>query len=272
MEESQQLISRKIIVACSFSTRGADHFSFISQQSGALNDRVNPRILIIEDDALTSRALHEGLGASGYDCTACHSGEEGYKLLTKESFDAVVLDRMLPGRDGVEVVAALRRADIHVPVLMLTAMDEVAARVEGLDAGADDYLTKPFAFDELLARLRSLLRSRQPVAAKPLNLSVCGLKIDQIRRTARVGGEELILTPREFELLAWLARHAGRVVSRDELAREVWQETNRATPIDNVIDVHIARLRRKLEENGRPRVLHTLRGIGFKLAESESAT
>lgn len=236
-----------------------------------MNPRLSQRIIIIEYDVRTAGALRDGLGAAGYDCVVCGNGEDGFARLTGEPFDAVVLDRMLPGRDGIEVVAALRRANIHVPVLMLTALDEVAARVEGLDAGADDYLAKPFAFAELLARLRSLLRSRQPPSADPLILRVCGFEIDLIRRTAGAGDEELILTPREFDLLAWLARHAGRVVSRDELAREVWHETNRATPLDNVIDVHIARLRRKLEENGRPRVLHTLRGVGFKLGDDESA-
>lgn len=230
------------------------------------------RIMIIEDDVRIAQALCDGFEAAGYDRVCSNDGRDGLRILMAEAFDAVVLDRMLPGIDGMEILSELRRANFQLPVLMLTAMDEVAARVEGLDAGADDYLTKPFAFAELLARVRSLLRSRQSLMPEPMALRICGLNIDLIRRTAHAGGEELILTPREFDLLAWLARHHGRAVSRDELAREVWQETNRATPIDNVIDVHVGRLRKKLEENGRSRILHTLRGVGYQLSEHGGET
>jgi DNA-binding response OmpR family regulator len=222
------------------------------------------RILVVEDDRRTAEALRDGLAAVGYGCEVCGSGEECLLRVARGGFDALVLDRMLPGCDGMEVLAALRGRGDSLPVLMLTAMGEVEARVEGFDAGADDYLTKPFAFAELLARLRRLLRPTQE-SRPELVLRVESLVIDLVERVARIDGEELVLTQREFDLLARLARNSGRAVSREELVRVLWGELNRATPMDNVVDVHVGRIRRKLEEGGRPRILHTIRGLGFQL-------
>jgi len=224
-------------------------------------------ILVIEDDKPPAEALREGLGHEGFDCRLAHSGEEGFFLFGQGGIDLVVLDWMLPARDGIEVLQTLRQQWPGVPVIMLTARDEVRDRVTGLDAGADDYLTKPFAFAELLARIRSLLRRRAAdgPAAQGHLLASGDLEIDLLQRRVTRDGLEISLTPREFDLIAQLAQADGAPVSRDTLAREVWRETHRATPLDNVIDVHVTRLRKKLEENGGPRLIHTVRGLGFVL-------
>jgi two-component system copper resistance phosphate regulon response regulator CusR len=169
---------------------------------------------------------------------------------SSQGFDLIVLDVMLPGRDGIEVLETLRKQGTKTPVLLLTAKDAIEDRVLGLDAGADDYLVKPFAFAELTARLRALLRRNKPETGGVLNIAA--LEIDPIRRIVSREGHRIDLTAREFELLEYLARNHGRVVSRQMLARDVWQETDRATPLDNVIDVHIARLRRKWTIHSRP--------------------
>jgi two-component system, OmpR family, copper resistance phosphate regulon response regulator CusR len=177
---------------------------------------------------------------------------------------------MLPGRSGLEVLKTVRAKDSKTPVLLLTARDALEDRVAGLDSGADDYLVKPFALAELAARLRALLRrstADSPPEEKPTHWHLADLDIDlTVRRVARAG-MVIDLTPREFELLIQLFRNAGRIVSRETLAREVWQETRRATPLDNVIDVHIARLRRKMDEGFACRLIHTVRGVGFVLRE-----
>ena len=221
------------------------------------------RVLLIEDDAKTARALASGLRSEGFEPITANTGEEGFFLLSRESFDFVILDWMLPGRDGIEVLRTLRGRGSKTPVLLLTARDAVDDRVLGLNAGADDYLVKPFAFAELLARVRALLRRVD--SGNPLRQQVGDLTLDmQTRRVVR-GSREIALTPREFDLLAFLAQHHDETVTRQMLAREVWREPNRATPLDNVIDVHLAHLRRKLDDGEDVKLIQTVRGVGFVL-------
>jgi two-component system, OmpR family, copper resistance phosphate regulon response regulator CusR len=226
------------------------------------------QLLIVEDETKVAQALKEGLQREGYQVTVARSGEEGYFLLDTRSFDLVVLDVMLPGRSGLEVLAKLRVRDRGIPVLILTARDTVQDRVVGLDAGADDYLVKPFAFPELAARIRALLRRGRAEPAERLRVS--DLELDVSAHRATRGGRQLELTAREFELLEYLLRNRGRVVSREMLARDVWKETDRATPLDNVIDVHIARLRRKIDDTFEAKLIHTIRGVGFIVKEEEA--
>jgi len=224
------------------------------------------RLLVVEDEPTVRRSLQQGLAAEGYAVSASPTGEDGYFQATTEPFDLILLDIMLPGRGGLEVLAGIRQKVGQVPVLLLTARDAVEDRVKGLDAGADDYLVKPFAFDELLARIRMLLRRSRAVAATRL---VCGdLEVDLLARRATRSGKSLHLTVREFDLLDYLLRHTGAVVSRDMLARDVWKEAGRLTPLDNVIDATIARLRKKADEPFAAPLIHTVRGIGFRLGEA----
>jgi two-component system copper resistance phosphate regulon response regulator CusR len=224
------------------------------------------RVLIIEDDEKTARAIASGLETGGFSATTAHTGEEGFFLLNAESFDLVVLDWMLPGRDGIEILKTLRARGSQTPVLLLTARDAIKDRVLGLESGADDYLVKPFAFAELLARIRSLLR-RASSPAEALKKTVADLLVDLEARRVSRAGEPIELTPREFDLLAYLLRQPGQVVTREMLARDVWGEPNRITPLDNVIDVHMAHLRRKVDEGHASRLIHTVRGVGFVLRE-----
>jgi two-component system copper resistance phosphate regulon response regulator CusR len=223
------------------------------------------RLLVIEDEPKVGQALREGLQAEGYEVVLAETGEDGFFVASNRVFDLIVLDVMLPGRDGLEVLAALRRQGISTPVLLLTARDAVESRVAGLDAGADDYLVKPFAFPELSARIRALLRRGK---AEPMTAIRIGtFEVDPVTRTVLREGIRLELTVREFELLEYLARNKGRVVSREMLARDVWKEPGRPTPLDNVIDVHVARLRKKLDDPFSIKLLHTVRGVGFLLSE-----
>jgi DNA-binding response OmpR family regulator len=219
------------------------------------------RILVIEDEGKVAEALKEGLEGEEHYVTVARSGEEGYFLLASGLFDLVLLDLMLPGRDGLEVLRTLRGQARAVPVLVLTSRDTVEDRVAGLDAGADDYLVKPFAFPELLARVRALQRRGRPEVSVRLRAS--GLEMDVPARRVTRNGREIAMTTREFELLEYLLRNRGRVVSREMLARDVWRETRRATPLDNVIDVHMARLRRKIDDPFQDRLIQTVRGVGF---------
>jgi len=221
------------------------------------------RVLIVEDEKKVAKALRDGLEGEHYEVRVASTGEEGFFLVNHESFDVVVLDLMLPRRDGLEVLTTLRRRGLQTPVLILTAKDTVDDRVHGLDSGADDYLVKPFAFPELLARIRALLRRGRP--DQILKLQQDDLAMDLVTRNVARAGQTLELTVKEFELLEYLLRHAGQVVSREMLGREVWHVTARATPLDNVIDVTIARLRRKIDDPFERNLLHTVRGVGFLL-------
>ena len=225
------------------------------------------RILVVEDEQKVANALREGLQGERYDVLVERTGEGAFFRITTEQFDAILLDLTLPGRDGLEILEAVRERGIKTPVLVLTARDTLQDRVVGLDAGADDYLAKPFAFTELLARLRALLR-RGGVAETP-RLVAGDLDVHLITRDVTRGGRRVDLTVREFELLEYLLRHQGQVVSRETLARDVWKETARTTPLDNVIDVHIARLRRKVDADQAAKLIHTVRGVGFVLREGE---
>jgi len=221
------------------------------------------RVLVVEDERKVAKALREGLEAERYDVRVASTGEEGFFLANHESFDLVVLDLMLPRRDGLEVLATLRKRGLQTPVLVLTAKDTVEDRVQGLDCGADDYLVKPFAFPELMARIRALLRRGRP--DQVLKLQQGDLSMDLVTRTVLRSGRPLDLTVKEFEMLEYLLRHGGHVVSREMLARDVWRVSARATPLDNVIDVTVARLRRKIDDGFEPKLLHTVRGVGFVL-------
>jgi two-component system copper resistance phosphate regulon response regulator CusR len=226
------------------------------------------RVLIIEDDPKVAGAVKSGLTAEGYQVTVSRSGEDGFFRATTEPYDVILLDLGLPGRSGLEILTGLRGRGLTLPVLVLTARDTVEDRVHGLDTGADDYLIKPFAFAELLARVRALLRRGRPADGARVRLA--DLELDSMSRTVRRGDDPIELTPREFELLDYLLRHQGQVISREMLARDVWKEPSRGTPLDNVIDVHITRLRKKIDQGRTPRLIQTIRGVGFLLKEDET--
>lgn len=226
------------------------------------------RILIVEDEPTVARALCAGFEGEGYSVTIARTGEDGFFVASTDPFDVIILDRMLPGRDGLEVLAALRQKGMLTPVLLLTARDAIEDRVAGLDAGADDYVVKPFAFAELLARVRALLRRGR--GDQLLRLSAADLVVDVPSRTVSRGGQTVDLTTREYELLEYLLRHKGMLVSREMLARDVWGETQRSTPLDNVIDVHIAHLRKRIDHDENARLIHTVRGVGFILREGDA--
>jgi DNA-binding response OmpR family regulator len=225
------------------------------------------RILVVEDEQKVANALREGLQSEQYEVVVERTGEGAFFRITTEPYDAVLLDLTLPGRDGLAILNAIRARGVKTPVLVLTARDTLQDRIIGLDAGADDYLIKPFAFAELLARIRALVR-RGRVAESP-RLALADLEMHLITREVTRAGRPIELTVREFELLAYLLRHQGLVVSRESLARDVWKETARTTPLDNVIDVHIARLRRKVDPDQATRLIHTIRGMGFMMREGE---
>jgi two-component system, OmpR family, copper resistance phosphate regulon response regulator CusR len=223
-------------------------------------------ILVIEDQKKVALALQEGLRRSKFEITVARDGEEGFFLLNSQPFDLVVLDLTLPKRDGIEILKAVRQKKMGIPVLVLTARDSVEDRVTGLEAGADDYLVKPFAFPELVARIHALLRRSQQEGET--KLSIADLELECMSRTVKRKGQPISLTIRELELLEYLLRNKDAVVSREMLARDVWKATTRATPLDNVIDVHITHLRRKIDGPFDVKLLHTLRGVGFILSMS----
>jgi two-component system copper resistance phosphate regulon response regulator CusR len=224
------------------------------------------RILVIEDEQKLGRAIKEGLEADQYTVSLAHTGEEGYYFVQTESFDLIILDILLPVRSGLEILATIRQHGFRTPVLLLTAQDSVEDRVRGLDVGADDYLIKPFAFPELLARVRALGR-RGSAEAVATRLKISDLELDTSSRSVSRAGQDLDLTAREFELLEYLVRHQGHVVSREMLARDVWKEADRHTPLDNVIDVQVARLRRKVDDRFNRKLVQTVRGVGFVLRD-----
>lgn len=225
------------------------------------------RILVVEDERKLAGAIRDGLEAQQFDVRVAHTGEEGFYLAEVEPFDVLLFDVMLPNRNGLEIVTSLRQRGLRTPVLLLTAKDAIDDRVRGLDAGADDYLIKPFAFPELLARIRALTR-RGSTDVEEL-LEVADLQMDVRRRTATRDNVDLDLTAREFELLEYLLRNQGCVASREMLARYVWKIDSSAA-LDNVIDVQIGRLRRKVDEGHAVKLLHTVRGVGFVLREEHS--
>lgn len=226
------------------------------------------RVLIIEDERELAEALKARLKAERAEAVAAFTGEEGFFLVNEQAFDVVLLDLTLPGRGGLEVLRMLRRRGINAPVILISGSDCVADKVAGLDAGADDYIVKPFAFEELMARIRVVLRRGW---SDQVLLLTCGdLVMDVITRIVTRGGRTVNLTAREFELLEYLLRHQGRVVSRDMLARDIWKEDTRVNNLDNVIDVHIARIRKKLDHGHRRKLIHTLRGVGFQLKDTDS--
>jgi len=221
------------------------------------------RVLVVEDERKILRSLKEALQTEGHDVVTAATGEDGYRLATTQSFDCLVLDLLLPGRDGLRVLADLRQTGNTVPVLILTARDAVEDRIVGLDSGADDYLGKPFALAELLARLRVLLR-RGPAAEETV-LRAGDLEVNLLHRRAARAGVEINLTQRELEVLAYLIRHKNTTVTRDMLGRDVWKDPDHA--LTNVVDVYINLLRRKLERPGQPPLIHTVRGVGYRLVE-----
>lgn len=225
------------------------------------------RILVVEDERKLAQVIASALQAERYEAVVAPTGEDGFFRANDETFDLVLLDLMLPGRGGLEILETLRKRNVQTPVLILTARDGIEDRVLGLDLGADDYLVKPFALPELLARIRALLRRGRP--SELLRLKVADLEVDLVTRRAMRNGRTLDLTAREFDLLEYLLRHHGHVVSREMLAHDVWKELRRATPIDNVIDVQLARLRKKVDLEGQDRLIHTVRGVGFMLRECE---
>jgi len=224
------------------------------------------KVLVIEDDREAAAYLVKGLGESGYVVDHAPDGREGLFLATSGSYDVLIVDRMLPGMDGLAVIGALRAADVRTPALILSALGAVDDRVKGLRAGGDDYLVKPFAFSELLARLEALLR-RGGSPTTNTKLQVEDLEMDLLTRTVRRGGQVLELLPREFHLLEYLMRHAGQVVTRTMLLENVWDY--HFDPQTNVIDVHISRLRQRIDKGFPHALLQTIRGAGYVLRGRE---
>ena len=224
------------------------------------------KLLVVEDDRETAAYLVKGLGESGYAVDHSHDGRDGLFLATSGSYDAIILDRMLPGMDGLALVGALRAAEIRTPALILSALGSVDDRVKGLRAGGDDYLVKPFAFSELLARVEALMRRGAAVPATT-RLRVADLELDLLTRSVKRGAKSIDLLPREFQLLECLMRHAGHVVTRTMLLENVWDY--HFDPQTNVIDVHVSRLRQKIDRNFDHTLLHTVRGAGYCLRAPE---
>jgi len=225
------------------------------------------RILIVEDDAATAAYIKKGLLEAGHSADIATRGDDGLQMAGDEHYQALIVDRMLPHMDGLSLIAALRKADNKTPALILSALGEVGERVEGLRAGGDDYLPKPFAFSELLARLEALTR-RPAAAAQQTTLRVGDLNMDLLAREVTRGGTPVNLQPREFRLLEYLMRHSNQVVTRTMLLENVWDY--RFDPQTNVIDVHISRLRGKIDKNFDAPLLNTVRGAGYILRETKA--
>ncbi|MHB0975887.1 MAG: response regulator transcription factor [Candidatus Aquicultorales bacterium] len=221
------------------------------------------RILVAEDDNRIANFLVKGLKEEGYAVDRAADGEDALFMVSENRYDALILDRLMPKRDGIEVVAVMRSRADHTPVLMLTALDEVESRVEGLDAGADDYLTKPFAFSELQARLRSLLRRRKEQA--PTRLKVGLLEMDLLAKQAMAASKLLDLTAREFAILEYFMRNPDRPLRKTEIYEHVWGDYDRWS---NVVDVHLTHLRAKIESASGCQPIETVRGVGYVLRET----
>ncbi len=221
------------------------------------------RLLLIEDDPQVSAYLSKGLREAGYAVDHAADGKEGLLLATSGLYDGMVLDRMLPGMDGLTIIRVVRGAGSTTPILVLSALGEVDDRVEGLRAGGDDYLVKPFAFSELLARLEALLRRASGSATADTSIRVADLELDLLARTVRRGDQTIELQPREFRILEYLMRHEGQVVTRTMLLENVWDY--HFDPQTNVIDVHISRLRSKIDKGFDRPLLQTVRGAGYMI-------
>ena len=224
------------------------------------------RVLLIEDDREAARLLARGLREESWVVDIAHTGEAGDEMASVNTYDAIVLDWLLPDRDGIAVCRGLRKDGLHVPILLLTARDAVEDRVLGLNAGADDYLTKPFAFAELLARLHALLRRSD--LTRPVLLTVADLTLDPRSHVVTRGGVALSLTPREYAILETLMRRAGEVVSRVHLGETVWESD--LDSLTNLVEVHISHLRRKVDRPGALPLIHTVRGYGYRLGPPTS--
>ena len=224
------------------------------------------RILVIEDDLTVSQYILSGLQSSGHNVTIANEGLKGLSVATKEKFDAMVVDRMLPGMDGLTLIETIRKAGNSTPVLILSALSDVDDKVQGLKAGGDDYLTKPFAFLELLARIEALVR-RSSIQEDTTSLQVDDLYIDLISRKVLRQDLEVKLKPREFQLLEFMMRNKGQIVTRAMLLQAVWNY--HFDPQTNVIDVHISRLRQKIDKDFSVSLIHTVRGVGYVLGSSE---
>jgi DNA-binding response OmpR family regulator len=222
-------------------------------------------VLVIEDEEAIANFIDRGLSAEGYSVTCVGDGESGRRLALDEPVDLVILDRMLPALDGLEVLDAIRRAKPGLPVIMLTARGEVEERVEGLDRGATDYISKPFAFDELAARVRAHLR--QPGSEEVTSLEVGDIRLDLLSRKVERNGAPIHLSATEFDLLAYLMRHAGQVLSRERLLSAVWGYDH--DPETNVVQVYVGYLRRRLAGSGAPAPIETVRSVGYRLAQSQ---
>ncbi len=219
-------------------------------------------VLIIEDDKEAAGYVRKGLRESGYTVTVVHNGDDGLMMARSGNFDVLVVDRMLPDMDGLEIIQTIRKEGLNTPALILSALSDVGHRVEGLKAGGDDYLTKPFAFSELLARLQALLRRANPEVATT-EYTVGDLKLNLLTREVRRGETSIDLQPREFSLLAYLMQYAGQVVTRTMLLENVWEYN--FDPQTNVVDVHISRLRGKIDKDFDVSLLETVRGAGYRI-------
>lgn len=224
------------------------------------------KVLVIEDEPKVAESLRQGLIEAEYQVTLAASGEEGLVKFLEDKPDVIILDLNLPGRDGIEILQTLRQHDKTLPVIILSARDTVEDRVSGLDTGADDYLVKPFAFTELLARLRVTLR--RDIQTEEVILTFSELSLDLLKRKVFRNDEIVNLTQREFEILELFIRNKNRTVSRQIIARDIWK-VQRATSLDNVIDVHVMRLRKKIDGDYKLKLIKTVRGLGFMLSEEE---
>jgi two-component system, OmpR family, response regulator len=223
------------------------------------------RVLLIEDDRKAAKLLARGLQEEGFVIDVAVTGEDGEEQATVNEYDVIVLDWLLPGKDGLAVCRALRARDVSTPILMLTARDTLADRVNGLSIGADDYLTKPFAFAELLARIRALLRRSRLV--RPAVLRVADLALDPATRRVTRAGLLVALTSKEYAILEVLMQSAGEIVSRTRLVERVWDEASDV--IDNLVDAHVSHLRKKIDRGGSVPLIHTVRGFGYRLGQPE---
>jgi heavy metal response regulator len=223
------------------------------------------RVLVIEDDAKIASFISKGLEQAGFAVDHAAEGEDGLFMATNESYDAAVIDIMLPGRDGLSIIAAMRQAKLATPVIILSAKHSVEDRIQGLQTGGDDYLVKPFTFAELLARVQALIR-RSSRVTEPSRLTVGGLSVDLITRATVRSGQAIELQPREFSLLEYLMRHSGRVVSKTMILEHIWNY--HFDPQTNVVDVLVCRLRNKIDRDYEQKLIHTIRGVGYVIKDA----